>query len=167
MRRLGPAVFVLLLCGSAAGQDSVTGVAIPVQADQIRVGDARISIFGIDAPDPDQDRECTLGGYFFGCYSNALRHLATMLDLGPVTCSDTGKRNYVNFPYMTCTVNGQDIGEAMVRAGHALAFLPQSDRYVEAEMAAKADKVGLWQPGVRFSLPWSWRVDHDRPLDGP
>ncbi len=151
----------------AVAQQAVGGKAVPLQADQINLGGQRISIFGIDAPDPDQDRECTLNGQLFGCFSNARRFLAAMLDLGEVACIDSGKRNYVNFPYMTCTINGKDIGEELVRNGHALAFLPQSTMYVEAEKAAKAAKLGIWQQGVRFSTPWLWRVDNGRPVDGP
>ena len=90
-----------------------------------------------------------------------------MLDLGEVACTDTGKRNYVQFAYMTCVINGKDIGEEMVKAGHAMAFLPQSPQYVEAEKAARAAKLGIWQAGVQFTTPWIWRESNMRPIDGP
>lgn len=160
------ALFCAALPGPAAAQD-LAGRAQALQADQLIVNGARISLFGIDAPDPDQDRQCTLGTQNFGCYSNARRQLQILLDEGPVACIDSGKRNYVNFPYMTCTIAGKDIGEAMVRTGNALAFLPQSNKYADAEKAAKADKVGIWQTGIRFKIPWEWRNENDRPIFGP
>jgi endonuclease YncB( thermonuclease family) len=55
----------------------------------------------------------------------------------------------------------------MVRSGMALAFLPQSDMYVEAEAEARDAGRGIWQPGIRFTLPWEWRVMNGRPIFGP
>jgi len=168
MLRLGLGVLLaVMLSSEPMAQEVVTGKAVPLQADQITIGTRRISIFGIDAPDPDQDRECRLNGQFFGCYSNARRFLAELLDLGEVTCTDTGKRNYVQFSYMTCVINGKDVGEEMVKAGHALAFLPQSTKYVEFEKAAKAAKLGIWQQGIVFTIPWVWRDSNTRPIFGP
>lgn len=160
-------LLAVVLGGEVMAQEVVKGKAVPLQADQITIGTRRISIFGIDAPDPDQDRECRFNGQAFGCFSNARRFLAAMLDLGEVTCTDTGKKNYVQFAYMTCVINGKDIGEEMVKAGHALAFLPQSTKYVEFEKAAKAAKLGIWQTGVGFTIPWVWREFNSRPIDGP
>jgi endonuclease YncB( thermonuclease family) len=151
----------------AAGTQELTGTATPVQGDQIALGRTRILIYGIDAPDPDQDLECKLDGEPFDCFSAAKRKLAELLDLGPVACVGSGQSNYVGLPYMTCTVAGQDIGEQMVRSGNALAFLPQSNRYVPAEEAARREKLGVWQNGIRFTRPWVWRQQHDRAVLGP
>lgn len=161
-------VFSGLLMATAVQAQDVTGTAAVIQADQIAIDDARISIFGIDAPDPDQDRECSAGRQFFGCYTNARRQMEILVDEGPVTCSPTGEFNYVRFPYMVCTTaSGEDIGDVMVRSGMALAFLPQSDMYVEAEAEARDAGRGIWQPGIRFTLPWEWRVMNGRPIFGP
>ncbi|MDA0654471.1 MAG: thermonuclease family protein [Proteobacteria bacterium] len=157
----------LLLPAAAQAQD-VTGIAAVLQADQIVIDRLRVNIYGIDAPDPDMDRQCTLGRQFFGCYSNAKRQMEILVDEGPVTCSPTGEVNYIGFPYMTCrTASGEDIGDAMVRAGVALAFLPQSDMYAEVEAEAREAKRGIWQDGIRFALPWEWRVMNSRPTFGP
>ena len=148
--------------------DVVAGVAAALQADQIVIDSQRISIFGIDAPDPDQDRQCSVGRQLFGCYTNAKRQLEILLDEGPVTCTGTGEFNYVAFPYMTCvTASGQDIGEIMVRNGLALAFLPQTDVYLDLQREAEAAGRGIWQEGVRFILPWEWRQMNSRPVFGP
>ena len=44
---------------AVVAQGVVTGVAEPLQADQITINGARISLYGVDAPDPDMDRYCT------------------------------------------------------------------------------------------------------------
>ena len=115
------------------------------------------------APDPDQADACFVGRLPFGCYDNALRQLQMLISLGPIECTDTGDVDLYGTPYMTCTAGGEDIGEAMVRAGVAMAFRHQTDKYVEAEEAAKAEPAGLWQPGIRFDMPWDWRFSRGPP----
>lgn len=166
MRQAALVLLLVLGSGTAAAQD-VGGRASVVQADQISIGGRRISLFGIDSPDPDQDRECTAKGVRYGCASNAKRALETLVDLGPAACVDSGKKNYIGFAYMTCTVNGQDLGAELVRQGWALAFLPQSDRYKDLQAEAKAAKRGLWQDGIRFTVPWLWREMDGKDVFGP
>ena len=166
------AASVLMFCELAAAQQApvpqtITGRARAVQADQIAIDEQRISLYGIDAPDPDQDRECLAGRTFFGCYTSAKRKLEEFVDLGPVTCTDSGEKNFLNFPYMTCKIGGIDIGEDIVRQGWAVAFLPQTDKYKAVEAEAKAAKRGLWQDTLRFTIPWNWREINGRPVFGP
>ncbi|MSP21315.1 MAG: hypothetical protein EXQ93_07365 [Alphaproteobacteria bacterium] len=154
--------------GGVAAQDmSMKGMARALQADQIVIGTQRVSLYGIDAPDPDQDRECLAGRTFFGCYTNAKRALEILVSLGPVECTDSGERNYINFPYMTCKLGQLDIAEDLVRQGWAFAFKQQSPKYVEAEAEARAAKKGMWQTTIRFTFPWEWREINGRPLYGP
>ena len=49
----------------------------------------------------------------------------------------------------------------------ALAFLPQSDKYKDLEAEAKAAKRGLWQDGIRFTVPWQWREMDGKDVFGP
>lgn len=166
---LAAAAWVFVAPAPATAQEAtVSGRARALQADQIVIGTQRISLWGIDAPDPDQDRECVASNrVFYGCYTNAKRALEILVDLGPVECKDTGQKNYVNFPYMTCTMGGIDIAEDLVKSGWAFAFRLQTDKYVAAEATAKAAKKGMWQDGIRYTLPWEWREMNGRPLLGP
>lgn len=162
---------VLSFAAAAAAQDvasrTITGRAGAVQADQVVINEQRISLWGIDAPDPDQDRECSAGRTLFGCFTNAKRKLEELVDLGPVTCTDTGEKNSLNVPYMVCKIGGIDIGEDIVRQGWAVAFTPQTDKYKAVEAEARAAKRGLWQDGIRFTVPWNWREINGRPVYGP
>ncbi len=164
--RLG-LVALLLLAGGAASAQDISGRAGAVQADQISIGGRRISLFGIDAPDLDQDRECSANRVRYGCGANAKRALETLVDLGPVSCVDSGEKNFIGIAYMTCTMAGQDLGAELVRQGWALAFLPQSDKYKDLEAEAKAAKRGLWQDGISFTIPWVWREMDGKPVLGP
>ena len=55
-----------------------------------------------------------------------------------------------------CTVDGADIGGALVRAGWALAFVRYSREYVADEEAARRAGAGLW--AMEFVAPWEWRA---------
>jgi endonuclease YncB( thermonuclease family) len=166
MRAVLIAAAFVVASGVAIAQD-IAGRASAVQADQISFGVRRISLFGVDAPDLDQDRECLAKGVRYGCGTNAKRALEILVDLGPAACIDSGQKNFIGIPYMTCTVNGQDIGAELVRQGWAVAFLPQSDKYKNLEAEAKAAKRGLWQDGIVFTLPWVWRERDGKPILGP
>ena len=45
--------------------------------------------------------------------------------------------------------------------------LPISDKYKDLEAEAKAAKRGLWQDGIRFTVPWQWREMDGKDVFGP
>ncbi len=166
MRALWIAAMGAALSAPVAAQE-VTGRARAITSDQITIGNQRISLYGIDAPDPDQDNDCLAGRTRFGCATNAKRALETLVDLGPVNCTDSGEKNFIGIAYMTCRLGELDIGADLVRQGWAVAFRPQSDKYVALEEEARAKGLGLWQPTIRFTTPWEWRQMDGKPILGP
>lgn len=48
-----------------------------------------------------------------------------------------------------------DVGEWMLRRGHAVSYLGFTTKYLEAESAAKREQRGIW--GGEFELPEMWR----------
>lgn len=59
----------------------------------------------------------------------------------------------------TCYVYGVgNVNEALVRAGWAFAYTRYSDRYVEAEYAARYEKAGIWAGKCLF--PEDWRASN-------
>ncbi len=159
---------VALLFAAPSIAADAAGQARAITSDQIAIGTTRINLYGVDAPDPDQDNECTAGRTRYGCSANAKRALETLVSLGPVECTDSGEKNFIGIPYMTCRLNGGlDIGADLIRQGWALAFRFQSDKYVPLEEEAKAKAIGLWQPTIRFTNPWEWRVMDGKPILGP
>ena len=165
MRILLIALAAFLGATPALAQD-IVGDAVVLYGDAIIIGTTRVPLYGIDAPDADQDRNCTIEGRLFACYSNARRALEILVDQGPATCTPSDRTNYLGIPYSVCTVAGVDIGRELVRQGWALAFLPLSDVYAEDEAEARVAGVGLWQEGVRFVIPWEYRALFERALFG-
>ncbi len=166
MRNLLVVAVLAFASGNAVAADAA-GQARAITSDQIAIGTARINLFGVDAPDPDQDNECTAGRAFYGCASNAKRALEILLSLGPVECTDSGVKNFIGIAYMTCTIRGADVGADLVRQGWALAFRPQSEKYAPLEDEAKAKRIGVWQPNIQFTKPWEWRQMDGKPVLGP
>ncbi len=140
----------------ALAQDEVIeGKARVIDADMLAVGKTRMILWGLDAPERAQT--CTLNKKPWTCWNVAARQLQILVESGPVTCENKGVADRFKRIFAKCTVNGEDINEAFVRSGMALAFREQSDEYVNAEEEARASKAGLWQDGAEFVEPWEYR----------
>ncbi|MGZ9809327.1 thermonuclease family protein [Pseudoroseicyclus sp. H15] len=134
----------------------VTGAAEVIDADILVVGgQQRVILWGIDAPERSQT--CRLDSREWGCYDAARRALQSMAERGEVTCTLYGEPDPFNRYYGQCLSNGEDLGEAMVKAGLAMAYLEQTDDYELAQIDAITAGVGLWQPGAEFVEPWEFR----------
>lgn len=168
-RFAGLVVFALLLGGLALfqGWQSRAVVAPPtpallgveaVDGDTLRAKGQRIRLNGIDAPELSQTcRDAQ--GQAWSCGTAARSHLAALVARGGVTCSKRGEDRYGRM-LATCSAAGiADIGDAMVRDGHALNYGRYTSDYAGAEREARAARRGLWQGA--FDNPEGWR--HARP----
>lgn len=132
----------------------VVGLASVIDGDTIEIHGQRIRLEGIDAPESNQVCEAERKRDVL-CGRVAAFHLANMIGRQTVYCTETGRDRYGRL-LAECEVGGQDIGDAMVRSGHALAYRRYSTRYVMAEEAARRAKVGMW--AYDFLPPWEWRA---------
>jgi len=138
----------------AAGRDDITGRAIVNDGDTITVDGSRIRIFGIDAPELGQTcRDRNQATY--ACGRLAQRHMAR-LTRSTVTC-DVVETDRYGRAVAICRSGGTDLGEAMVAAGWARAYLSYSLRYAPAESKARAAGRGLWDG--EFDDPWAFREE--------
>lgn len=111
-------IFSIFSFGSVAA-DELSGVATVTDGDTIRMGQTRIRLFGIDAPESAQ--QCIREGKCYRCGDDATTALKSILDGNQVTCSPTGARTYGRI-VATCEVNGDDISVSMVRQGWAVPY---------------------------------------------
>jgi endonuclease YncB( thermonuclease family) len=134
--------------------EPVTGRAYIIDGDSLEIAGVRIRLHGIDAPERDQD--CRDGnGKSYSCGRAALRALAAAVNGRSVTCTPVEVDQY-NRDVATCTVDGADLGEIMVRAGHAIDYTRHSrGRYAAADREARAARRGLW--AGTFETPATWR----------
>ena len=137
----------------AHGAD-VRGVAQVIDGDTLLIGDTRVRLEGIDAPESSQTCSRRWIGHW-NCGRAAARELARLTAGRTVECRHHGIDKYGRMLGI-CYADGQDLNELMVRRGFAWAFVKYSQIYVTAEAEARAAKVGIWQGEAEPA--WDYRT---------
>lgn len=153
-RALAVAVVYLTIAAGSARAD-VTGKPKAIDGDTIAMGDQRIHLYGIDAPEPDQT--CNANGKQWACGRDATYALAYEIDDHWVTCRERGRMENGDL-IAVCRAGPYDLGARMVAQGWAMADRRQSTDYVAQEEKARAAAKGIWRGAV--VPPWEWRTRH-------
>lgn len=170
-RLLAGALFLYVLVSPAAnavpGRDdgapvTITGVGRVVDGDTLDVGQTRVRLEGIDAPEIAQTCR-TANGETWNCGVAAAAMLRKLAEHKDLACDRTGTDRYRR-ALATCFADGIDIDEAMVRAGLAWAFVRYSKAYVATEAEARKEKIGVWQGFAE--PPWDFRRDEWQVAEG-
>ncbi|WP_412049268.1 thermonuclease family protein [Hoeflea sp. Naph1] len=159
-RKIGDGVVVLAILAGAIllaarleqiSQTEISGLARVVDGDSLAIDGRRLRLKGIDAPEIAQ--RCRRDGVEYDCGIEAAVYLRDLLGASPVDCSGEGVDRYGR-DLVRCVVGSVDLNEAMVRAGHAVAY----GDYQVAETAARKSGTGLW--AGEFDPPNQWRAVH-------
>ena len=130
----------------------VEGPARIVDGDTIWIGETKIRLYGIDAPEAKQ--LCHRDNQPWRCGEAATEALRRLIGNNPVRCEDHGSDRYGRM-IGRCYVQGEDIEAWMVLNGWALAYRRYSTDYVDEEAVAQDDQAGVWSG--EFVPPWEWR----------
>lgn len=152
-------MILAVLAVIAAALDSppppVAGMGRVSDGDSFRLGDDRIRLLGLDAPELAQ--ACTdAGGRTWPCGRIARDRMAELLAAGPADCRPEDVDQYERL-LATCMVAGRDLGATLVDEGLAIS----SGRYWTEEATARDARRGIWAGD--FDAPRTWRDDHPRP----
>lgn len=130
----------------------LAGKAYVTDGDGIRVSGKEVRFAGLDAPEWNQPAKHR-DGYWFAHGKRVKSALIREIGGKPV---QVVVEEYDKFGRAvgTVTCDGRDIGEWLVREGHAKALY--SDRYKHIEEEAKLAKRGMWDLAVNID-PRSWR----------
>ena len=139
---------VILRHGTAS--TITTATAAVIDGDTLKLGNERIRLHGIDAPESRQ--RCT-DGWHAG--EAARRALAGLVSAGEPSCERVTTDRYGR-TVAVCRVNGKDIGGEMVRRGLAWAYTRYSLQYVPEEILARLEGVGVH--AQTCTLPADWRA---------
>lgn len=138
----------------------LVGVPRVIDGDTLVVGEHKLRLQGVDAPETDQ--VCLDGkGAQWTCGVTARDRLAERIGGRTITCATTGTDAYGR-DLATCREGAEDLNRWLVRQGLALAFVRYARTYEADEAAARAGKDGLWAGA--FVAPWDWR--HPAPGTG-
>lgn len=151
------ALFVLLLL-------PLTGVAGPsgpvrvIDADTWDVGDTRVRLFGIDAPELAQTCQ-NRQGLEWSCGAWATDRARARFEGRVAACEQIDTDRYGR-TIARCSVDGEDAGRIMVLDGLALAFRRYSSDYDLDEKAAHVRGVGIH--GGSVEAPAAFRAASSR-----
>ena len=156
-----PALLIILLAvwfyvpaAFAASEPRYLTVTAVSDADSLRAGQLRLRLHGIDAPELRQNCLDSVGQPY-KCGQSATDFLRSMIEIGTeIQCRHLDTDRYKRW-VVKCFHNGEDIAEAVVRAGWALAYLRYAQDYIEAEKQAERARRGIWQGS--FTRPEIWR----------
>lgn len=129
------------------------GSIVVIDGDTFDIGGERVRIYGIDAPEKAQT--CTRpGGAVWNCgrwVEEAVRARYT----GKGARCEALDRDRHDRIVAQCSVDGQDLGAALVSAGFATAFRRYSSDYIDVEKEAMVAGRGIF--GSEMTAPQSFR----------
>ncbi|MCB1333470.1 MAG: thermonuclease family protein [Roseivivax sp.] len=131
----------------AATADPLIGPIRVIDGDTLDVGGVRVRLFGIDAPELDQ-RCGTASAPMWACGAWAAAEVRARYQGRAATCAQIETDRYGR-TVARCTVDGQDMGRALVRDGLAFAFRRYSMDYDLDEKIAAVQGRGLHGAGVQ------------------
>ena len=120
-----------------------SGNATATESAIIILNDRRVMLYGLESMHPPQ--RCSIGGEAWECWAAAVRQLQTYLAESEVTCTPVEPPDFLGRVLALCDQNGESLNERYVRSGFALAIEAEVPEYAEAEAAARAEGIGLWQ----------------------
>ena len=131
---------------------TLAGKAYVTDGDGIRVSGQEVRFAGLDAPEFDQVAKHR-HGYWFGHGRRVKSSLIREIGGRQV---HVAVEDYDKFGRAVgiVTCNGMDVGEWLVREGHAISAY--SDRYKHIEREAQQAKRGMWGHAVNID-PRRWR----------
>jgi endonuclease YncB( thermonuclease family) len=144
---------MILVASVAHAGDVISGLPYIVDGDTLVIGNAKIRLASIDAPETDQvclDENRKR----WTCGIEARNRLATHIGTRAINCAPTGSDAYGR-TLAVCTVAGENLNAWMVQQGWALAYVRYSKQYVADEESARVAKRGIWSGA--FIAPWDWR----------
>ena len=125
---------------------TITGKAYVTDGDGIRVARKEVRLAGLDAPEWDQKAKHQ-NGYWFDHGRRVKSALIQRVGGKHVSVAAESVDKFGRI-VGTVTCEGRDIGEWMVREGHAIAAY--HDRYRQLEREAREAKRGMWAHAHNF-----------------
>lgn len=147
--------FIYLAVGALA---LVQGYPHVTDGDTIRIGETRIRLEGIDAPEMSQ--QCKRAdGSVWQCGEAAKGALIQKIGNLSVRCEISGTDRYER-SLGTCWSGTVNLNKWLVQAGWAVAYRRYSMRYVDEEHVARAQRLNIWSG--KFQMPDEFRASVSR-----
>ena len=153
MKELILVVIILLNLNVKVIASEIYGLAVITDGDTIKIFNNKIRLYGIDAPEKNQN--CTKDTKEYNCGKVSTKALTKKIKKNMVKCSIQKNKDRYNRFIGVCFVKQEDLNKWMVRNGHAFAYRRYSKNYILDEEFAKKNKLGMWSG--TFLKPEIWR----------
>ena len=149
-----PALLFLVFAGLAMADD-LTGQVSVVDGDTLEIHGTRIRLWGIDAPESSQLCRAQ-DSNLYRCGAASANDLNSFIARRPISCVPLNLDQYGR-TVATCSVNGADLAEWLVRNGLALDWPQYSKgKYDAAQREAERAGLGMWKGS--YVEPWLYRA---------
>jgi endonuclease YncB( thermonuclease family) len=140
---------------SVALSGELTGQASVIDGDTLEIRGQRIRLWGIDTPESTQLCRAD-DSRLYRCGAKAANELDAFIAGRPVSCAPLSQDQYGR-TVASCSVNGIDLGEWLVRSGLALDW-PQYSKGRYAVVQREADRAGRGVWAGSYVAPWLYRA---------
>ena len=123
-----------------------------VDGDTIHIDKIKYRLHGIDAPEINQ--QCKVNEKSYACGLQSKIFLESLAQDKEIMCKQKDIDRYKRI-IAVCFADGLNLNQEMVKSGWAVAYKYYSKDYVDDEMFAKNNKLGIWKGS--FMKPKDWR----------
>ena len=147
--------FCLVLNTSVQSQKLMKGKAKVIDGDTIHIGNNKIRLHGIDAPEKKQT--CSFEGKEWNCGQDATFFLSNLINKKSVSCRVNDIDQYKRL-VAVCFIDNININQIMIISGWAIAYRYYSNDFIKEEEIAKQNKIGIWKGS--FEEPYIYRKNN-------
>ena len=144
--------FSIVLCFNQTHGKTIYGKAKIIDGDTIHIGNNKIRLHAIDAPEINQ--KCIKNKIEWKCGLQSTKFLKKLIDGYKIKCITKDKDKYNRY-IAICYKNNIDLNSEMVTNGWAIAYRYYSLDYIAQEEEAKIKKIGIWSG--EFEEPYLFR----------
>ena len=148
-------LFCFVLSTSVQSQKLIKGKAKVIDGDTIHIGNNKIRLHGIDAP--EQKQTCNFEGNEWYCGKNATLFLSNLINKKSVSCRVNDIDQYKRL-VAVCFIDNININQIMIISGWAIAYRYYSKDFIKEEKIAKKNKIGIWRG--TFEEPYIYRKNN-------
>ena len=145
-------IFILIFCFNQSFAETIFGEAKIIDGDTIHIGNSKIRLHAIDAPETKQT--CLKNNKKWNCGLASTKFLKKIIGDNYIKCNTNGRDKFNRY-IGVCYKNQIDLNREMVINGWAIAYRYYSLDYVKEENIAKSNKVGIWIG--EFEEPYLYR----------
>ena len=120
--------------------EAIKGNAIIIDGDTIHIGNSKVRLYGIDAPEINQT--CTINKIIWECGFESSQALENIISAKEVRCEIVDIDRYKRY-VAKCFVKNIYLNQYMVQKGWAIAYRYYSDDFINDEEIAEKNKVGI------------------------